>query len=405
MPKLSEWHIYGNEQQGRFVTRKPESTLYYLANLTNDIINKNYFRILDKKQYELKDHLGNVRATIGDYKMPFNDATSTRGIAPFYVDEKSTMDYYAGGMAISDRSFSSNNSRYGYNGQEKSLEIDKFGNHNTAEYWEMDSRILRRWNLDPKPTQGLSQYSIFGNNPILYSDPKGDSIFVNNTGDIIRDTKSDNMVFLQEGRNISYIGSVGKGQTIDVSKIMPNLLKKNSETAKYLDIWGYFFKVKPNGDWDLKKNDGKEGKPLTIFGYAWASNEKEKLSDEEKTKFVWKGKNVFNNAADVGNYHAGYVGKFTYFGYGIPDNILFLGAGAAETAKDALNYYNNGSKNNLKSLIFHGTSLGIASAGFVLFSQSNIFLGLIIPVLPPAGDREIDYKYNKQGMEDAKKSK
>ncbi|MCX6147406.1 MAG: hypothetical protein NTW25_09185 [Candidatus Kapabacteria bacterium] len=24
MPKLSEWHIYGNEQQGRFVTRKPD---------------------------------------------------------------------------------------------------------------------------------------------------------------------------------------------------------------------------------------------------------------------------------------------------------------------------------------------------------------------------------------------
>ncbi len=43
MPKLSEWHIYGNEQQGRFVTRKPKNTpLYYLANLTTDVINKNY---------------------------------------------------------------------------------------------------------------------------------------------------------------------------------------------------------------------------------------------------------------------------------------------------------------------------------------------------------------------------
>ncbi|MCX6147841.1 MAG: hypothetical protein NTW25_11440 [Candidatus Kapabacteria bacterium] len=40
----------------------------------------------------LKDHLGNVRATIGDYKIPFNDATSTRGVAPFFVDEKATND-------------------------------------------------------------------------------------------------------------------------------------------------------------------------------------------------------------------------------------------------------------------------------------------------------------------------
>lgn len=29
-PKLAEWHVYGNEQQGRFTTRNPESTLYYL---------------------------------------------------------------------------------------------------------------------------------------------------------------------------------------------------------------------------------------------------------------------------------------------------------------------------------------------------------------------------------------
>jgi hypothetical protein len=144
-PKLSEWHIYGNEQQGRFVTRKPESTLYYLANLTNDVINKNFFRTMDKKQYELKDHLGNVRATIGDYKMPANDATSTRGVAPFFVDEKSVIDFYPGGMSISDRSWQGTSYRYGYNAQEKSLEIDKFGNHNTAEFWEMDARILRRW--------------------------------------------------------------------------------------------------------------------------------------------------------------------------------------------------------------------------------------------------------------------
>ncbi len=40
---------------------------------------------LDKKEYELKDHLGNVRVTIGDYKIP----TATRGQVPFVVDEKS----------------------------------------------------------------------------------------------------------------------------------------------------------------------------------------------------------------------------------------------------------------------------------------------------------------------------
>jgi len=43
-------------------------------------------------------------------------------------------------------------------------------------YWEYDSRIARRWNLDPKPNASISQYSCFAGNPILYQDPKGDTI-------------------------------------------------------------------------------------------------------------------------------------------------------------------------------------------------------------------------------------
>lgn len=49
---------------------------------------------MDKKQYELKVHLGNVRATIGDYKIPQNDSTSTKGVAPYFIDEKSLIDFF-----------------------------------------------------------------------------------------------------------------------------------------------------------------------------------------------------------------------------------------------------------------------------------------------------------------------
>ncbi len=62
--------------------------------------------------------------------------------------------------------------RYGFNGQEKSDEIG--GGLSTAEYWEYDSRIGRRWNLDPKPRVGVSDYSTFDDNPISYDDPNGD---------------------------------------------------------------------------------------------------------------------------------------------------------------------------------------------------------------------------------------
>jgi len=63
------------------------------------------------------------------------------------------------------------------NGQMKDKDIQSGGDHYTAEYWEYDARIGRRWNLDPKPTIGVSDYAAFLNNPIWNTDVKGDTIF------------------------------------------------------------------------------------------------------------------------------------------------------------------------------------------------------------------------------------
>jgi hypothetical protein len=64
--------------------------------------------------------------------------------------------------------------RYGYNTQEKTDEIAGSGNHTTALYWEYDSRIGRRWNLDPVYNSDISRYSVNGNNPNYFRDPNGD---------------------------------------------------------------------------------------------------------------------------------------------------------------------------------------------------------------------------------------
>ena len=69
--------------------------------------------------------------------------------------------------------------RFAFNGQEKVDEISGLGNHNTALFWEYDTRLGRRWNLDPKPNASISSYSAFANNPILYTDVLGDTIFLN----------------------------------------------------------------------------------------------------------------------------------------------------------------------------------------------------------------------------------
>jgi hypothetical protein len=64
--------------------------------------------------------------------------------------------------------------RFGFNSQEKTDEISGSGNHNTALFWEYDTRLGRRWNRDPKPNPSVSDYACFNNNPIWNTDVLGD---------------------------------------------------------------------------------------------------------------------------------------------------------------------------------------------------------------------------------------
>jgi hypothetical protein len=88
------------------------------------------------------------------------------------------------GKAVSE-AFAQLGYRFGFNGQHKDNEVAGIGNHNTALFWEYDTRLGRRWNLDPVDQISISNYATFGNNPIFYSDVLGDSIIhfnKNNSG-------------------------------------------------------------------------------------------------------------------------------------------------------------------------------------------------------------------------------
>ncbi len=78
----------------------------------------------------------------------------------------------------------------GYNGQLKVNEIAGLGNHNTAQFWEYDTRLGRRWNLDPKPQISISDYAAFGNNPIWRNDVLGDTWDVATDANTQKDVKS-----------------------------------------------------------------------------------------------------------------------------------------------------------------------------------------------------------------------
>jgi len=89
--------------------------------------------------------------------------------------------------------------RFGFNGQEKVNEISGMGNHNTAEFWEYDTRLGRRWNLDPVDQISVSNYAVNGNNPIWAYDALGnfdsnrtdDSDEINSIGGISPPSSND----------------------------------------------------------------------------------------------------------------------------------------------------------------------------------------------------------------------
>jgi hypothetical protein len=73
------------------------------------------------------------------------------------------------------RSYNANGYRFGFNGQEKDDEVfGSTGTSYTAEFWQYDSRIGRRWNIDPVVKPWESSYAVNRNNPIALSDPFGD---------------------------------------------------------------------------------------------------------------------------------------------------------------------------------------------------------------------------------------
>ncbi|RFM32358.1 hypothetical protein DXN04_21970 [Chitinophaga silvisoli] len=313
----TEGHLYGSSRLGVNAVKVnvEDGSVLPGVNMTGlgSGINNNFTR--GEKSFELSNHLGNVLVTVLDRRV----GISKDGI---FVDHyepaiSSSQEYYPFGMLMPGRQ-SRGGYRYGFNGKEKSHEIKGAGNSYTAAFWEYDPRIGRRWNLDPKPTVGMSEYSVFRNGPIWVIDPLGDTTIVNNTGMIISNDKIGNSVYVHHFKDNtnSYIGEIGG--KIDANEIFKNLLDENIAISKGLvSPWTFRNLVKNKGTWDLKKNTG------TIYGLANAFDK----GKDNKTQFSFQGE--LYTAQDLGNYHYGATGKAFYL---FSEHTLLLEAGKAQIA-------------------------------------------------------------------------
>ncbi|MBS1538628.1 MAG: hypothetical protein JST20_12865 [Bacteroidetes bacterium] len=130
-----------------------------------------FTRTLEKKSYELTDHLGNVRSVITDMKLP-------DGSDGFLPEATTRNYYYPFGMErpLMTASTGMQSYRYGYNGMEKDNAVSPTGvtgaNYST-DFREIDTRIGRWWSRDPIVKPWESPYVTFGDNPIAFMDPSG----------------------------------------------------------------------------------------------------------------------------------------------------------------------------------------------------------------------------------------
>ncbi|MBA3900095.1 MAG: RHS repeat-associated core domain-containing protein [Bacteroidetes bacterium] len=137
-------------------------------------------RTVGNKQYELTDHLGNVRAVVSDRRGAERESNqSSPNYMSFisnFAQVESFTDYYAFGSIMPGRSYNSGDYRYAFNGMERDDEVKGNGNHYTTEWRQYDPRLGRFFSIDPAMAKypDWSPYVFSFNNPINFNDPDGD---------------------------------------------------------------------------------------------------------------------------------------------------------------------------------------------------------------------------------------
>jgi RHS repeat-associated protein len=199
LPKLSEWYIYGSGAQGRFASKKPDYA-HVLYQGPPDLCYSDYeSRIIGLKSYEITDHLGNPRVILSDWRLEqytFNKLATPPNISHsglgLMLDPIEMNNYFPFGM-LKEGMFakSGNGYRYGFNGMERDNETKGFGNDLSTFFRGYDPRLGRWKSVDPVTKAMESAYVGFGNNPIVFIDPRGDDTSEvwtsSNTGEAIFD--------------------------------------------------------------------------------------------------------------------------------------------------------------------------------------------------------------------------
>lgn len=157
---LKEVPLYGSSRLGILRPNATQST----TAITPPTV---YTRTLGKKEYEITDHLGNVRISVSDRLV--------KPGADWRNDVKMQTDYFPFGMQREDRNDNVAGYRYGYNGKENDNDVKGEGNQIDYGARAYDPRLGRWLSRDPLAVKypGTSPYVSVGNSPIVNREVDG----------------------------------------------------------------------------------------------------------------------------------------------------------------------------------------------------------------------------------------
>jgi YD repeat-containing protein len=233
-----EKYIYGSSLLGTEITKTEMIDAPAMET-------ENFLHLLGNKRYQLTNHLGNVLSVVNDNVLKIDDgeynaddvllSSTPDNIGDYHLpDVVSTSDYYPFGAPMNERtirkvyikganyatdpsdigiamangftqipnSIEDDGYRLGFNGQEKDNEISGNGNSYTATYWEYDTRLGKRWNVDPVVKPWMSPYAAFSNNPLIMVDPEGNTDFYWDSKWIGTDGKDNGLIAISNSRSV-----------------------------------------------------------------------------------------------------------------------------------------------------------------------------------------------------------
>ena len=301
-----EWYVYGSASDGRVATVYPRFKVR-----DNDTYNDNFedsppslevayntemisntfttnaesagitgietHRHLGEKRYEIKDHLGNVRAITSDIKNSnnYNDVVSSWN---FLADIKSMSNYFPYGLKVKEGSWSASNYQFAYNGKQEEVFSKNFLNFGARVH---STEIGRFMSTDPKESM-FSQQSPFvyaGNNPIQNTDKDGEAQYQANLTMNLTVASNGTKIFSFGIGTAIREGNVQIGYSINYNTYNNGLGTPNGKFETRVDFVQSMYLT-------LGSGNGKDFQDLNVFNRMTANTIKNHFNTFSVTKSV-----------------------------------------------------------------------------------------------------------------------